>query len=315
MMKKFVLAVVIFFAAIFLMTTFNYSTTHVDADKEYMNYFNDNYKIFAIDVPEKLDFAGERVPLEMVDIRERMDRELLVNTYWQSQTLLLHKRANRWFPVIEKILTEEGVPEDFKYLALAESGLTQIVSPAGATGFWQFMKATGRDYGLEIREGVDERYNIELSTRAACQYLKRAKEDFGSWTMAAAVYNYGKGNITSQISRQKASNYYDLLLNEETARYMFRILAMKEVMSFPNKYGFHFRPMDLYTPYETINVEIDSSITDMADFADGFGVNYKVLKILNPWLRDNVLSNPKKRSYLIKIPANGFEGFDAKSDY
>jgi hypothetical protein len=315
MKKKILLTGAALLAAFVLLKTLNYSTTQIEADEEYMSYFNQNYKIFALDVPEEMSFAGERVPLEMVDIRERMDRELLVNTYWQSQTLLLHKRANRWFPVIEPILKEEGVPDDFKYLAIAESGLTQIVSPAGATGFWQFMKGTAIEYGLEVRDGVDERYNVEKATRAACEYLKKAKEDFGNWTMAAAVYNYGKSNVNKQIARQKALNYYDLLLNEETARYMFRIMAMKEVLSSPNKYGFHFRPKDLYPPYETIQIEVNTAIPDMADFASEYGLNYKVLKTLNPWLRDNKMSNPKKRTYQIKIPANGFDGFKSSGPY
>ncbi len=248
-------------------------------------------------------------------IQNVMRFELLVNTYWQSQTLILHKRANRWFPVIEPILAQEGIPDDFKYLALAESGLNQIVSPAGATGFWQFMKSTGKEYGLEVSEDVDERYHIEKSTRAACQYLKRAKSDHGSWTMAAAVYNYGKSNIDKQKKRQKQQDYYDLLLNEETARYLFRILAMKEIMGKPNKYGFQFRPKDLYPPYETVELEVDTPITDLADFAAEFGMTYKVLKVLNPWMRDNVLSNPKGKTYRVQIPANGFKGLTSRSTY
>lgn len=285
----------------------NSNSTEGAEDIGYVDYVNDHYKVFALDTPDAMTFAGETVPLELLDIRERLDRELLVNTYWQSQTLLLHKRANRWFPIIEPILAENGVPDDFKYLALAESGLTQVVSPAGATGFWQFMKGTAKEYGLEVRDDIDERYHIEKATKAACDYLKKAKEDHGSWTTAAAVYNYGKANVTKQMRRQKETDYYDLLLNEETARYVFRIMALKEVISQPNKYGFHFRPKDLYPPYRTISVELDSSVSDLADYAHHFGINYKILKILNPWLRDNTFSNPAGKTYQVKLPANDFK--------
>jgi len=271
-------------------------------NKAYSRYFNEHYRIFSIHIPDSMSFAGESMPLDISDVRERFDRELLVNTYWQSQTLLLIKRSNRWFPVIEPILKEEGVPDDFKYLAVAESGLTDIVSPAGATGFWQFMKGTGKDYGLEIREGVDERYHVEKATRAACAFLKDAKEHYGTWTLAAAAYNYGQTNVDRQLDRQKAEGYYELLLNEETARYVFRITAIKEILSNPALYGFHFRPQDLYPPYETDRIEVDSSITDLPAFADRFGMDYKTLKILNPWLRDSNFENRKGQSYLISIP-------------
>lgn len=270
-------------------------------NKAYSRYFNEHYRIFSIHIPDSISFAGERMPLEIADVRERLDRELLVNTYWQSQTLLLIKRANRWFPVIEPILKEEGVPDDFKYLAVAESGLTDIVSPAGATGFWQFMNGTGKDYGLEIREGVDERYHVEKATRAACAYLRDAKEHYGTWTLAAAAYNYGQRNVDRQLERQQAEGYYELLLNEETARYVFRISAIKEILTHPAQYGFHFRPQDLYSPYETERIEVDSSITDLPAFAAEFGMDYKTLKILNPWLRDSDFENRKGQSYLISI--------------
>lgn len=280
-----------------------------DPDEQYVKYFNDNYKIFAIDIPDEFSFAGEPMPLHVGDVRERLDRELMVNTYWQSNALLMFKRANRWFPVIEPILAEEGVPDDFKYLAVAESGLSNVVSPAKAAGFWQFLKGTAGEYGLEVRDGVDERYSVAAATRAACKYLKEAKERFGTWTLAAAAYNYGQANVAKQLKRQDAEDYYDLLLNEETARYVFRLSAMKEILSQPSKYGFHFRPDDLYAPYKTIEVEVDSSITDMAAFARYYGINYKNLKILNPWLRDDHLSNPRGKTYSIALPAADEEGF------
>ena len=280
-----------------------------DPDDQYRKYFNEHYKIFAVDIPDEFTFAEEPMPLHVNDVKERFDRELMVNTYWQSQSLLMFKRANRWFPVIEPILAEEGVPDDFKFLAVAESGLSNVVSPAKAVGFWQFLKGTAGEYGLEVREGVDERYNVEASTRAACRYLKEAYERYGSWTLAAASYNYGQRNVSNQLKRQKADNYYDLLLNEETARYVFRLSAMKEILSHPAKYGFHFRPDDLYNPYKTITVEVDTSIFDIPAFAKRNGINYKNFKILNPWLRDNEFNNSRGKTYDIKLPTSDDKGF------
>ena len=294
---------------IYFLTNSSVAENKVNADQQYREYFNEHYKIFAIDIPDTFHFAGEPMPLHVYDVRERLDRELMVNTYWQSQSLLMFKRASRWFPVIEPILAEEGVPDDFKYLSVAESGLSNVVSPAKAVGYWQFLKSTAQEYGLEVREGVDERYNVELATRAACKFLKECKERYGSWTMAAAAYNYGQRNLSNQMRRQDVDNYYDLLLNEETARYVFRVSAYKEILSHPAKYGFHFRPGDLYEPYVTAEIKVDTTINDMASFAQSLDLNYKNLKILNPWLRDNLLSNPKGKVYTIKIPAEGENGF------
>jgi hypothetical protein len=284
----------------------NYSyfkTDRIPKD-DFQEMFNRNYAIFALKIPEKLDFAGENVPLEYFDVKESFDRELLVNTYWQSQTLLFIKRANRYFPMIEQILRENGVPDDFKYLALAESGLTQAVSPKNAVGFWQFMKSTAREYGLEVSEEVDERYNIEKSTVAACKYLKKAYEKFNSWTMVAASYNNGRTGLIKQINRQDEDYYYDLLLNDETGRYLYRILSLKIILSDPEKYGFYFRSEDLYPPIRTKKVEVDSAVHSMVDFARHFNLNYKTLKYFNPWLRDNRLTNHKNKIYFIEIPVD-----------
>lgn len=265
-----------------------------------------DYNVYALPVPEHMEFAGEEVPLEEPDIHERIDRELLVNTYWQSNGLLLMKRAHKYFPIIEPILKEEGVPDDFKYLAVIESGLTQAVSPAGAIGFWQIMKGTGRDYDLEINDNVDERYHIEKATRVACKYLKESKEKFGNWTLAAAAYNAGRAGIEHQMERQKVNDYYDLLLGEETGRYMFRILALKEIMSHPAKYGFNFEEKDLYKNIPTRKVKVDTVVNDFADFAKDFGINYKILKIHNPWLREAHLNNASRKTYYIEIPEKGY---------
>ncbi|MGB5370121.1 MAG: lytic transglycosylase domain-containing protein, partial [Flavobacteriaceae bacterium] len=209
------------------------------------------YLITAIEIPVDLNFAGESVPLNDPEVMERVDREFLVNTYWQSNALLLMKRAHKYFPVIEPILAKNGVPDDFKYLALAESGLQNVVSPAGATGFWQIMKGTGRDYGLEVNDNVDERYHLEKATEVACRYILNSKEKFGTWTLAAASYNAGPAAIDKFMGIQKAENYYDLLLGEETGRYVFRIMAIKEILNVPEKYGFHLDPQDMYSAVPT----------------------------------------------------------------
>lgn len=265
-----------------------------------------DYNIYALPMPEGLNFAGEKVPLEDPDVYERMDRELLVNTYWQSNALLLMKRANKYFPVIEPILKENGIPDDFKYLAIAESSLTQAVSPAKAVGFWQIMEGTGEDYSLEINGNVDERYHIEKSTRVASEYLKKAKEKFGSWTLAAAAYNAGNAGIQRQLDRQGVNDYYDLLLGEETGRYIFRLLALKELMQNPQKYGFNFSSKDLYRHIPTYTVKVDTPVTDFAAFARKFGINYKILKIHNPWLREANLDNRSGKTYEIEIPEEGY---------
>lgn len=256
--------------------------------------------------PTTTDFAGETAPLHVVDVRERLDRELLINANLHSTTTLILKRANRAFPVIEPILQKYGIPDDFKYLAVIESGLVNAVSSAGARGVWQFMPETAKEKGMEVNDFVDERYHLEKSTEAACKYLLAAKNKFGSWTMAAASYNGGMNGVNKKIEEQQVTNYYDLALTEETSRYVFRILALKEIMKNPGKYGFNIYPTDLYSPIPTKKVEVDSTITDLASFAKTQGINYKILKIHNPWLRDKKLVNPSKKKYEIEIPTEGY---------
>lgn len=265
-----------------------------------------DYNVYALEMPEGLNFAGEMLPIENPDIYERMDRELLVNTYWQSNGLLMFKRAQKYFPIIEPILERNGVPDDVKYLAVIESGLTNAVSPAGARGFWQIMKATGRENGLEVNTNVDERYNLEMATEVACKYLKKAKNKLGSWTLAAAAYNAGNAGIARRLKEQGVNNYYDLLLGEETGRYIFRIVALKEILNHPDKYGFNFNKSDLYKPIPTYKVEVDSAVTDFAQFAKRFGINYKILKLHNPWLREPHLNNKSRKLYTIEIPKEGY---------
>lgn len=268
--------------------------------------FQKDYAIYSLKLPDTLYFASERVPVEYFDVREGLDQELLINTYWQSKTLLLLKRAHRWFPKLEPILKANNIPDDFKYIVLVESDLTNAVSPAGAVGIWQLLKGTARDYGLEVNKVVDERYHFEKSTVAACKYFNRAHELFGSWTMAAASYNMGRNGLLRQVQRQKESTYYDLLLNQETARYVYRAIALKIIMQEPKRYGFHLRKSDLYYPIPTYKVKVDTSVADFADFAKAFDINYKLLKYFNPWLRDSFLHNPKGKVYEIEIPRDGY---------
>ncbi|PRX54372.1 lytic transglycosylase domain-containing protein [Flagellimonas meridianipacifica] len=266
----------------------------------------DGYQISAIEIPEDLNFAGETVPLEDPEILERVDREFLVNTYWQSNAILLMKRAHKYFPIIEPILAKNGIPDDFKYLAVAESGLQNAVSPAGARGFWQILKTTGKEYGLEVNSNVDERYHIEKATQVACDYLKKWKSRFGSWTLTAAAYNAGPAGIQKYMRIQKADDYYDLLLGEETGRYVFRIMAIKEILSNPEKFGFEVEKEDLYNAVPTFTVEVDSSVTSWADFAHLYEINYKILKRHNPWLREPHLNNASGKTYVVEIPNKGY---------
>ncbi|UMB54450.1 lytic transglycosylase domain-containing protein [Lutibacter sp. A64] len=265
---------------------------------------SESYKIRALKIPSNLEFAGEHVPIEKGDIRERIDRELLVNTYWQSNGLLLFKRANKYFPIIEPILAKNGIPDDFKYLAVIESGLQDVTSPAGAKGFWQIMSSTAKEKGLEVNSNVDERYHLEKATQVACDYLNASKKRFGSWTLAAAAYNAGNAGIARRLKAQKVDDYYDLLLVSETSRYLPRIVAVKEILSNPNKYGFIFDEEDLYALEETKIIKVDTAITNIAEFSKNLGINYKILKYHNSWLRENKLNNKSRKLYEIKIPVN-----------
>jgi hypothetical protein len=297
---------ILFLAGIIIVSgLFIFAEKDPPTDERFETKRINEYNVYALPIPEYLDFAGEPVPLSDPDVRERMDRELLVNTYWQSNGLLMFKRANKYFPVIEPILEKYGVPDDFKYLAVIESGLLNAVSPAGARGIWQIMPATAREYGLEVNDNVDERYHLVKSTEAACEYLLASKERFGSWTLAAAAYNAGNAGINRRLSGQQVEDYYNLLLGEETGRYMFRIIAFKEIMSNPKTYGFNFREKDLYTMVPSFNVEVDKSIDDLAAFALEYEINYKILKIHNPWLRETKLNNRSGKKYQIEIPHKG----------
>lgn len=289
------------FLSIFLMTLLFINAIN-KTEIEPTTNTHEMYKIKALKLPENLNLAGERVPIEEQDIKERMERELLVNTYWQSNGLLLLKRANKYFPILEPLLKEYGIPDDFKFLALAESAFIDETSSAGAAGMWHFMKATGKEYGLEINDNVDERYDIEKSTKVAAEYLKKSKERLGSWTLAAAAYNAGNYGVSRRLEEQQINNYYDAKLPNETERYVFRILALKEVMNNPKKYGFVFEQEDLYTSPKTKTIKVDTVITNITSFAKNYGLTYKEFKIYNPWLRENRLNNRSRKEYEIKIP-------------
>jgi len=303
-MKTKLTLIILFSIIIFI---FGFSSINPELLTAFKNYDGENSsKVYALKLPEVIDFCGEQSPLNAPDIRERLDKELLVNTYWQSNMMLLLKRSNKWFPTIESILKEEGVPQDFKFLAVIESGLENVRSPKGAKGFWQLMPATAKEYGLEVNSNVDERYHVEKSTRVACKYLIKAKERFGSWTLAAASFNRGMFGIDRLLKKQLVDDYYDLLLNKETSRYIFRILAVKEIMSNPDLYGFIYEESDLYRHIPIRKIGIDIPIINIAQFAKKNNINYKLLKIHNPWLIQNHLNNNSRKYYEIEIPEDGY---------
>ncbi len=286
------------------------SQREINSDESYRKAFQTNYKIFSVEVPSKLDFCNEEVPVKMFYVRESLERELLTNTYWQSNTMLMLKRAYRWFPVIEPILKKNNIPDDFKYLALIESGFMNVVSPANAAGFWQFIKPTGQKYGLEINEDVDERYHLEKATEAACKFINSTHNIFNNWTLAAASYNMGEFGVKRSLETQNVSSYYDLYLNDETSRYVYRILALKLIYTQPVKYGFYLRLKDLYPPIPYNIIAIDSNIPSLVDFAKSNKITYRILKDFNPWLRNKQLINKTKKIYEIKIPRAGYDNYD-----
>jgi membrane-bound lytic murein transglycosylase D len=298
-----------FLGGAFLILTCIISVCAIDAvnnqDKEYQNLFVRHTRVFAPEVPAKTSFAGEEVPMDIYYVREAFERELLACTFMHSSSIMVFKRANRWFPMIEPILKKNGIPDDFKFLAVAESNLVNAVSPAGAEGYWQFIKPTGQKYGLEINEKIDERYNMEKATQAACDYFREAYQLFGSWTLVAASYNRGLEGLQKALDNQKVSNYYDLYLNDETSRYVFRIMAIREVYNHPVKFGFLLREQDFYPPIPVRLVTIDSSIENLPAFARSLSVNYRILRELNPWIRNYSLPNTSKKLYTFRIPTEG----------
>lgn len=272
------------------------------SDDTYRKALRSGYRIYAPVLPETLTFAGEKVPLDVYYVREALDREIMVNMYWQSNMLLYLKRANRYFPVIDSILKQQGVPEDFKYLCVIESGLTNATSAAKAQGYWQFIKETGTRYGLEISDEIDMRNDLEASTVAACKYLKSLKARFGNWTSAAAAYNCGEGGLSRRLEKEGVTSYYDVRLNKETSRYVFRILAVKLIMSAPQDYGYYVRKCDLYPrlPYRTVT--LSGKNVDLYAFAKDNNCSYKMLREMNPWITTDNLANKKDKTYTLRLP-------------
>ncbi|MDR2979873.1 MAG: lytic transglycosylase domain-containing protein [Bacteroidales bacterium] len=254
-------------------------------------------------LPMEISFAGENVPLEVYWVRERLEREIVIIAYQHSKTIQTIQRMPRFFPEIEKILREAGVPEDFKYLCVAESNLENVISPAKATGYWQFLEATAKSFGMTVNEDVDERYDLEASTRAACKYLKGSKDRLGSWTLAAAAYNMGEAGLKKNLERQQTSNYWDLSLNQETSRYLYRILAYKLIFEHPDAYGVKLTNAELYHLIPTKDYSVTEPITDLYQFAIDNKVTYLEMKMLNPWLRNTKLTVGYKNR-VIKMPKN-----------
>ena len=295
-MNKNLISVLLFLFLMFITHMFFNGTSKYQAEYD--------GKIKPITIPEKLDFCNEPVPLDDPEVRERIDKELLGNAFWQSSNLMHLKKMTRYFPTIEEALKRNGLPDDIKYLAVAESGLSGVVSPVGAAGFWQFMPATGKQYGLEINDEIDERYDIEKSTQAACNYLKDMNEIFNSWTLSAAAYNCGVGGVQKSLSFQKVRSYYDLYLNTETSRYVFRIIALKEILSHPEKYNYQFNKNQGYLPYQTKKINVSGTVSNWADWAINHGVNYKILRTYNPWIKKHMLSNKLFKTYIVELPLN-----------
>lgn len=292
-------------AASFIAIFSSYTNAHSEADATPVAVENKLPQVIkAITLDNNFSFAGERVPTENFDVRERLDRELLVNSYWHSATVQNIKLANRFFPTIERILRENGVPDDFKYLAVAESGLRNATSSAGAKGFWQFLKSTAKEYGMEVNDEVDERYHLEKATVAACKYLQKQKNKLGSWTLAAAAYNAGSRRISENLSQQGMRSYYDINLNEETSRYVFRILAMKEILSNPQRFGFQIEESEKYAPHENLMTisYAEKGILDLKNVAHNNRISYRMLKVYNPWLRDSKITMSGNKEYFIKVP-------------
>ena len=255
------------------------------------------------ELPEQLNFSGESLPLNMMEVKEKLDREILVNTYWQSNNLLMLKRSSKFFPIIEPMLAKNGVPDDFKYLALIESGLQNVVSPAGAAGYWQIMKSTGRENGLEINNEIDERYHIEKSTQVACDYLNEAYERFGNWTLAAASYNMGMAGTARRLAEQGVESYYDLLLNAETARYVYRVAAVKHIHENLEEFGYVYHQDQGYSFPEMDTISVNTKVTDWISWAKAQGITYNTLRVYNPWIQSQQLSNSTNKAYHIWVPS------------
>ena len=274
-----------------------------------ISYSNNNQNVLGLNIPSNLEFCGEKIPSNSIVIKEDLEREFFNNNYWKSNSSVLFAKAQKWFPYIEPILKQQGVPDDFKYVAVIESHLSNIVSSAGAAGFWQLMPASGKNYGLEINEYVDERLDVEKATRAACKHIKEAYLIFNNWTLSAAAYNLGIGGIQSALKKQKSNNYYDLLLNSETGSFIYRILAYKTLFSNPEHFGIKKKKLNYFARIPLKTIKVDSSITNLNFLAKKIGCSKTIIKLYNPWLLGELLQNPENKTYEFKIPKN------LKNDY
>jgi len=291
-----VLSVVAIVSQIFI-----FATSHRSEDEEYTEILRENFHNFAIPMPKSVTFCGEKVPIENTFVREALDRELSSISYQHTSTFLILKRAYRYFPQIEKILQQQKVPEDLKYLAVAESSLNNAVSPAKAEGFWQFIPQTAKQYGLIVNSEYDERYDVEKSAIAACKYLRGSYSRLGSWTLACASYNCGEAGLKNRMNEQKVNNYWHLALNNETARYVYRIIAYKIIMQNPQAYGYYLRYIDCHQPLEYDTISIDTTINDFYTFAKQIGTEYKYFRKANPQLQAKKLTNKEGKKYTFKI--------------
>jgi hypothetical protein len=312
MMKKIIrkrISLIAYLLSIGMLLNCTAEDTQNSSVDSFENFIQPSY--CAPEIPKEAELFGEKIDLQNYYLRERYDRELMSFSFWHSNIFLLIKRANKFFPIIEPILKEQGIPDDFKYLVLIESTLDQrAISPAKAAGMWQILPTTAEEAGLIINEDVDERYNLEKSTVVACKFLKRTYELTNSWSLAAASYNTGRARVLKQIQQQQTNNYYEMLFSEETNRYVFRILMAKNIMENPKQFGFLLKKSDLYSQIDCDVVKVDSTINNLTDFAKGYGISYQLLKDSNPWLRSNRLKNVERREYLIKIPKKEALRFD-----
>jgi len=269
-------------------------------------------RIYSVPMPEKVTFCGKEIAMNFFYVQEAFERELITNCYMHGTTLQIIKRANRFFPVIEPILKKNNIPDDMKYLCVAESGLRNVVSPAKAEGFWQFLQKTGKEYHLEINENIDERYHLEKATQAACDYLNKSYRSYKNWELVAAAYNAGNARVNATIDAQKIENYYDMAFNQETARYVYRIIALKYIMENPIEYGFYIKKSELYPVIPTENLKVDTTVNSLVDFAIEKQTPYIVLKELNPWMRSDALPNKSGKEYKITIPQKGYIDYEKK---
>lgn len=302
-MKTKALCILVGAAIMALFSLFTNYTNRIETTAEETQAVNLPHSTYLPAIPDTITLFGELMPIDRQDVAESIEREMLTNTFWHTNTMLVIKRSKRIFDVIDPILSEMNIPSDFRYLAVAESNLwVGSKSPAGAVGLWQILETTGKELGLEINDEVDQRYDIEKSTYAACKFLKRAYDSLGSWALVAAAYNGGQGRVSKNKSNQMQDSYYDILWAEETARYVFRIAAFKIIMNDPATYGFNITDEDIYEPYPSRDTVVSTSIANIAQFAIDHNTTYKAMKNLNPWLRQNKLTNARGRSYTIKIP-------------